>query len=399
MQLWRTRFKPFWLSLALLFVAGVAALGGIALTVLFQELAHSAPPAATLPRAIENVSTAPAAPLSDDEKRAIAIYKKDSPSVVNITSVTVTMDMFMHVYPQEGAGSGVVLTKDGYILTNSHVVANAEKLAVTLMDGRNYKARLIGGTLSKDMALIKIDLKPGESLTPIELGDSASLQVGQDVYAIGNPFGFYGTFTKGIISSVGRSLTTPNGRVLENIIQTDAAINPGNSGGPLIDSSGRLIGINTAIFNPEGQHENVGIGFAIPINTLKSLASQLISTGKIVRPYLGIQIGYPLTPELARVIHAGSDKGLMVTKVVDGSPAAKAGIHAADQILHVGNLEVPVDGDIVVSYDGQAATTAGHFADYVESKHPGNVIHLTIVRNSQTLKVDVTLEANSASEH
>ena len=388
--------RSIWIALSLVIVLAVAVVAGVVVTGLTQNPAESQ--TETTAPALDLASAASEAmPPLPSEQRAIAIYKKASPAVVNITSVTVTMDMFMNAYPQEGAGSGVILNSDGYILTNAHVVANANKLAVTLTDGRTYDAKLVGGTKSKDMALIKINLEPDDKpLTPIQLGDSSNLQVGQTVYAIGNPFGFYSTFTNGIISSTGRSLTTPNGRIMENVIQTDAAINPGNSGGALLDSSGRLIGINTAIFNPSRQGQNVGIGFALPINALKRLANDLISTGKIIRPYLGIQIGYEMSPELAKLVGAPVKTGLVITKVVEGSPAQKAGLQPAETMLRRGNLMIPTGGDIVVSYDGKIANSAEAFVDYIESKRPGETVNVKVIRNGQALTLNLVLAASQA---
>jgi S1-C subfamily serine protease len=327
--------------------------------------------------------------LNAQEKTNIAIYKQASPTVVNISSVVYAMDIFSNVIPEEGMGSGVILTSDGYILTNAHVVADAQKLEVMLLDGKTYKAKLIGGDVSRDVALIKID--PGaQKLPTVTLGDSTHLQVGQMVYAIGNPFGLNSTLTTGVISSLGRTLKAQNGRLMENIIQTDAAINPGNSGGPLLNSAGQLIGINTAIFSPSGS--NAGIGFAIPINSARRIAEDLIHVGHVIRPFLGIEIGLEINPHVAEALHLPVKQGLMVARVIKGGPAEKAGLHGSGRILAVGNREIPIGGDILLSYDGQPATSAERFMNYVETKRPGEVLHLGINRNGQSVTVNVKLE-------
>ncbi len=327
------------------------------------------------------------AQLTPEEKRTVSIYKKASPAVVNITSTTIAMDHFFNVIPQQGVGSGVILTESGYILTNAHVVLDADRLEVMLENGEAYKAKLVGGDISKDIALIKIDAKT--PLPTIELGDSDRLQIGQSVYAIGNPFSLTSTLTTGVISSVGRTLRAENGRLIENVIQTDAAINPGNSGGALLDSDGQLIGINTAIFSPSGAY--AGIGFAIPVNTARRIANDLIQHGKVLHPYLGIQIGLEVTPAIARALDLPVEEGLMITQVVPGGPAHKAGIQGADKELVVGNRRILLGGDIVLEYDGHKAESADHFINYVETKRPGETLHLKLVRDGQTIERSIQL--------
>jgi S1-C subfamily serine protease len=330
-----------------------------------------------------------AAPLTAEEKTNIAIYKHASPTVVNISSVAYTIDAFSNVIPEGGMGSGVILTPDGYILTNAHVVADAQKLEVLLLNGKTYKAKLIGGDISRDVALIKID--PGaQKLPTITLGDSDHLQVGQAVYAIGNPFGLNSTLTTGIISSLGRTLKAQNGRLMENIIQTDAAINPGNSGGALLNSAGQLIGINTAIFSPSGS--NAGIGFAIPVNSAKRIVEDLIATGHVIRPFLGIEIGMEVNPHVAEALSLPVKQGLMIARVMHNGPAEKAGLHGAGKVLAIGNRQIPVGGDILISYDNRPATSAERFMNYVESKRPGDTLHLKINRNGQPLDINILLE-------
>lgn len=327
-------------------------------------------------------------PLLPEEKVNIAIYRNVSPAVVNISSTVLAMDVFANVVPEEGMGSGIILTPNGYILTNAHVVADAQRLEVMLLNGKTYKAKLIGGDVSRDVALIKID--PGNMKLPtIAMGDSSQLQVGQMVYAIGNPFGLNSTLTTGVISSLGRTLKAENGRLMENIIQTDAAINPGNSGGPLLNSAGQLIGINTAIFSPSGS--NAGIGFAIPANSARRIAEDLISYGHVVRPYLGVEIGLEITPASAEALNLPVKQGLMVARVIKGAPAERAGLQSAGKSIIVGNRRLPIGGDIITAYDGHPAESADKFSNYIDSKRPGDTVHLDINRNGKPSTVTVTL--------
>lgn len=326
--------------------------------------------------------------LLPEEKVNISIYQKASPAVVNITSVALTMDVFANIVPEEGTGSGVILTSDGYVLTNAHVVEDAQRLEVTLLNGKSYKARLIGGDVSKDVALLKID--PGAEKLPIlEIGNSDDLQVGQMVYAIGNPFGLNSTLTTGVISSIGRTLKARNGRLIEGVIQTDAAINPGNSGGPLLNSAGQVIGINTAIFSPSGS--SAGIGFAIPSNSARRIAQDLISTGHIVRPYLGIEIGFDINPGIAQALELPVQRGLMVSRVIPNAPAAQAGLQPAKKALVIRNRKIPIGGDIIVAYDGHPAESTDRFMNYVESKRPGDTLTLNVMRDGKPLMIVVKL--------
>jgi putative serine protease PepD len=328
--------------------------------------------------------------LLPDEEHTIALYKSASPAVVNITSVSVSVDIFFNLIPNQGMGSGVILTPDGYILTNSHVVLNADQLEVTTTSGKTYKAKLIGSDPSKDVALIKITPAAGEQLPTIALATSDNLQVGQSVYAIGNPFGLKSTLTTGIISSVGRTLRAPNGRLIENVIQTDAAINPGNSGGALLNSSGQLIGINTAIFSPSGT--SAGIGFAVPASAARRIANDLIQYGRVIRPMLGIQVGLEINPAIAKALKFPTEYGLLVTKIVPGGPADKAGIKGPSQELVIGNRRLLLGGDIILSYDGTKADSADHFINYIESKQPGDTIKIHLIRNGQRQTMDIAVK-------
>ena len=258
--------------------------------------------------------------LDPEEQNNVEIYKKVSPSVVNVTSTQMAFDFFYGPVPQEGAGSGFIIDKEGHILTNYHVVANANRLEVTLANKKKYKAQVIGLDRSHDLAVIQIQ---APSLEPVVLGDSRGLQVGQKVFAIGNPFGiFAGTMTRGIVSSI-RSVQTPDGAFIDEAIQTDAAINPGNSGGPLLNSRGQVIGINTMIASQVGQ--SAGIGFAIPINAAKAVINDLVQYGRVRRPSLGIT-SLPINPELAEEIGLPADNGALIIAVVPGGAAERAGL-------------------------------------------------------------------------
>lgn len=342
-------------------------------------------PASPLPL----IFAAPQRPtLTPEEKNNIAIYQRVSPAVVNISSTVFAMDVFANVVPEQGMGSGIILTSDGYILTNAHVVEDAQKLEVMLLNGKTYKAKLIGGDISRDIALVKIN--PGNLKLPtIEMGDSSQLQVGQIVYAIGNPFGLNSTLTTGVISSLGRTLKAQNGRLMENIIQTDAAINPGNSGGPLLNSSGQMIGVNTAIFSPSGS--NAGIGFTVPANSARRIAEDLISYGHLIRPYLGIEVGMEINPALAEALNLPVKKGLMVARVIKNGPADLAGVEPAGQMIQIGNRQIPTGGDIIEAYDGHAVESADKFINYIETRRPGNILKLRLNRNGKTVNLDVKL--------
>src|SRR5512146_545337 len=244
--------------------------------------------------------------LDPEEQVNVNVYKKAIPSVVNIKSRTVSFNFFYGVVPEEGAGSGFILDKQGHILTNYHVIAGAQKIEVTLHNRKTYRADLIGTDRAHDLAIIQIH---GGDFTPAVLGDSRGLQVGQKVFAIGNPFGLAGTMTRGIVRSI-RSVQEPNGATIDEAIQTDAAVNPGNSGGPLLNSRAEVVGINTLIASPVGQ--SAGIGFAVPINTAKAVMNDLTQFGRVRRPSLGIAAALPIGPELASQLGLASDYGLLV---------------------------------------------------------------------------------------
>lgn len=324
--------------------------------------------------------------LSTDEEMNIRIYDDVSPSVVNITTTTVSYDFFFNPIPESGTGSGSIIDKKGHILTNYHVVENARKLEVTLFDGSKWEAKLVGADPSNDLAVIRIKA-PAERLKPIPFGDSSNLKVGQKAIAIGNPFGLERTLTVGIISSIGRTLRAVNGRLMRGIVQTDAAVNPGNSGGPLLDSSGRMIGINTAIFSPVGA--NIGIGFAIPVNTAKKVVPQLIEKGRVSRPWLGIT-AQDINAEIANLLKLPS-AGILVAKVEKGSPADKAGIRGGKNAVMIGNLKIIIGGDLIIAIDGKPIKNMDQVVEEIEQKDIGQTIELTVLRDKKQRIVRVTL--------
>jgi S1-C subfamily serine protease len=356
------------------------------------------PPPAPTPRIIVVTATPPPIPLAtlqalDVEQQLVtSVYERVSPSVVNVTSRTFTFDFFLNPIPQEGTGSGFVWDRQGHIVTNFHVIERAESIHVTLADGTTAEARVVGVDPPNDLAVLRIDVDP-EKLVPVELGDVEGLRVGQRVIAIGNPFGLERTLTTGVISALGRIIES--GRFFGEVIQTDAAINPGNSGGPLLDSQGRLIGVNTLIFSPAGG--SIGIGFAVPVSTVKRVVPVLIAEGRYRHPWLGIDTA-DITPELAaRFRRAGLplpvDRGVLVEGVFRNSPAHRAGLRGGVQQVRVGNQILRIGGDIIIAINGTPITDTRQLRVYLESQtRVGDTVQLTIVRNGTEQTVSVTLE-------
>lgn len=325
--------------------------------------------------------------LTEDERNTISIYKKAAPGVVNITSTVLERDFFFGLVPREGAGSGAIIDPRGYILTNNHVIKEARRIEVTLYDGSKWRGRLVGTDPDNDLAVIKIDA-PSSRLTVLPLGSSADLQVGQKVLAIGNPFGLGETLTVGVISSLGRSIRSESGAIIEDLIQTDAAINPGNSGGPLLDSEGRIVGINTAIFSPSGG--NIGIGFAIPVDTAKRILPELIEKGYVAHPWLGVTL-FPLTQGLAKALELPFDRGALIIEVLRGGPAEKAGLRGGSKMVQVGNALIPVGGDVVLEVDGRPVGSSEELVREIRKRKPGDKVALKIFRERRSLEVTVIL--------
>jgi len=336
---------------------------------------------------ISLLSAQQAVSMTEDEKNNIAVYEKVADGVVNVTSIAVQMDFFFNAVPAQGTGSGSILDARGHILTNHHVVANAQKLEVTLADESKWPAKLIGSDPDNDLAVIKIEA-PREKLKVVSMGDSKNLRIGQKVLAIGNPFGLQRTLTTGVISSLGRTIRSDAGTLIEDIIQTDAAINPGNSGGPLLNSEGEIIGINTAIISQSGG--SVGIGFAIPVNTAKRLIPDLIAKGYVTYPYIGATI-QSLIPEVADYLKFKVQRGAMIAEVVDGGPADKAGLKGGNKRVQVGNIIIVVGGDVVVKADQLDIKTNDELIRYIKEKKPGESINLQVFRKNKLEEVRVTL--------
>ncbi len=327
-----------------------------------------------------------------EEQNNINVYKRALPAVVNITSRAVAYDFFYGAVPQEGQGSGFIIDKEGHILTNYHVIANARTVEVTLSSRKNYKAQVIGTDPPHDLAVIKIDAKQGE-LTPAVLGDSKGLVVGQKVYAIGNPFGLAGTMTRGIISSL-RPIKGYEGTPIDEAIQTDAAINPGNSGGPLLNSRGEVIGINSQIATG-GADQSAGIGFAIPINVAKAILNDLVTEGRVRRPSLGIR-GIPIGPDLAQQMELPADYGVLITQVIRGGSAERAGLRGGTQQARLGNIPIMIGGDFIVAIDGQEMTDPQDLSGIMNNHRSGDKIVVTIYRGKK--KMDVTVLLSEAGQ-
>ncbi|MGA3222324.1 MAG: trypsin-like peptidase domain-containing protein [Acidobacteriaceae bacterium] len=327
-----------------------------------------------------------------EEANRIAVYKRTLPSVVNVTSSALAFDFFYGVVPQNGQGSGFVLTKDGRIITNYHVIQNAQKVEVTTSDKRNYKAQVILQDRAHDLALLQIDAK---NLTPSVLSQSNDLQVGQNVYAIGNPFGLNGTMTTGIISSI-RSVQEPQGPTIDKALQTDAAINPGNSGGPLLNSRGEVIGMNTLIATG-GAEQSSGVGFAIPIDTIKAVLSDFSKYGRVRRPSLGIA-SLAIGPDLAEQIGLPADYGVLVQKVIPGGAAERAGLHGGTQQAYLGNTPIYLGGDLIVAIDQDRVTNPQDVSEIMDRHQAGDSVTVTFYRGTRKMTVKLTLgEAHSVS--
>lgn len=325
--------------------------------------------------------------VSNDEQINIDVFERVHPAVVNIAATTLTMNFWMQVIPQEGQGSGFIIDERGYILTNNHVVAKAQKLTVTLGDGKKVAASLVGRDLSSDLAIIQI---PKNMVSAVAtLGNSDNVKVGQKAIAIGNPFGLSQTLTTGIISALNREIRGESGDTLAGLIQTDAPINPGNSGGPLLNSNGEVIGINTAIFSLSGGYQ--GIGFAIPINKAKEVATQLITTGRFAQPWLGIS-GLALTEDLARVLNVSATEGVLIVEVVQGSPAERAGLLGGNREAIIGNFRVLIGGDIILSVSGRKMTDMNVLIKEIVRHRVGDTIEMEILRDNRMTILKVLLQ-------
>ena len=372
---------------------------------------NSSQPTPTLPSTSNTaVNTQPTSPpisapiptstvIVPPEQLVVDIYERVSPSVVNITSRVITQSFFGPI-PQEGTGSGFVLDKQGYIVTNNHVVEGASTIEVTFSDDTVVPARVVGTDPNVDLAVIKVEV-PAEKLIPVTLGNSEGLKPGQLAIAIGNPFGLERTVTTGVISAINRSLEAENGRPIWGIIQTDAAVNPGNSGGPLLNSQGQVIGVNTAIIGPGGG--SVGVGFAVPVNTVKRVVPSLIQSGRFAHPWLGVA-GDSITPGLARRfqqggINLGTERGVLITQVLSSGPAGRAGVRGGSREAIVGNRRYLIGGDIITAIEGTPVKSMEELIGYLDVHVAvGQMVELTLMREGQPLNVKVQVGERPADQ-
>jgi S1-C subfamily serine protease len=327
-----------------------------------------------------------------DEQNNVDIYKTNRLATVNITSIVYQRDFFFQVFPQKGIGSGFIINEEGEIVTNNHVVSGSRNVTVTLSDKKQYPATVLGIDRRSDLAILRI--RADRKLPFVRLGNSDTLVVGQKVLAIGNPFGLEGTLTTGIVSSLGRSLQSEDGNPLEGLIQTDAAINPGNSGGPLLDSSGNVIGINTAIYGSQtasGESGSIGIGFAMPINRAKEKLEEYRSTGQISHPVLGVSQILFVQGDLAEELNMPSSGGLLIEGLDQGSPAAAAGLRGPNRMVRAGMYQLGIGGDLIIAIDGKPLDAQDALRRAMNQKRPGETMVLTIYRGNRTMKVTVTL--------
>jgi putative serine protease PepD len=327
---------------------------------------------------------------SDVEGVIASILEDVKDSVVHVTSVKITRDFFFRPIPVEGTGSGFIISKEGYIVTNNHVIANANQLKVTLADGKEYPAQLVGADPMTDTAIIKIDA-PYE-LKPVKMGDSDKVRVGQFAIAIGNPYRLDNTVTLGVISALNRTLETERGYKIEGVIQTDAAINPGNSGGPLLNLKGEVIGVNTAIFTTTGAYQ--GIGFSIPINIVKRISSDLIEKGKVMRPWMGIT-GTTLTEDLANATHSPVKKGVVIIDVVPGGPADRAGVRGTTGQIGTPSFSM---GDIIVEFDGKEIDSMDSLIKAIHEHETGDRVKIRFFRGDAEMEADLTLGERPANQ-
>lgn len=377
------------------FVATASLLIGAILGCSFVAQVQPTPVPTSTPRPVASATPAPmsvatVAPvtLGSEEEQIIDVYARVSPAVVFITSRVLVRDFFMGIMPQEGTGSGFVVDKEGHVITNNHVVEGADRIVVTLDDETSIEAALVGTDPSNDVAVLKIDVPAGK-LHPITLGTSSNLRVGQTAIAIGNPFRLERTLTTGVISSLGRPLDSGGERPIYDVIQTDAAINPGNSGGPLLNTAGEVIGVNTAIVSPSGG--SIGLGFAVPIDTVKRVANSILERGYYPHPWLGIT-GVGITPDLAELLDLSVERGVLVIDVTRGEAAAEAGLRGGQRNVRVGEYIVAVGGDIVTAIDGSPLRDMGDLVQYLETRtEVGQRIELTVVRDGEERIFTVTL--------
>ena len=386
------RWRHWFVSLGLIVALAMSCVGG-------STIGWAASSTGALPRwpmAAEPTATtvAPGEPVTSDlEAQIAATYRRVGPSVVNITSRRLDRDFFLNPMPRDGTGSGFFYDRAGHIVTNYHVVEDAEEVHVALADGRNLPAEVVGSDPSNDLAVLKVDLAT-EEVPVATLGDSTALYVGQFVVAIGNPFGLERTLTLGVVSSLGRVIDSPNERFIGEVIQTDAPINPGNSGGPLLNLQGEVVGVNSAILSPSGT--SAGIGFAVPARTVERVVPALIKDGRYPHPALGVS-PLALTPQRIEVLKAAGmevpvEHGVLIIDVVPGGPAARAGLRGTQREVRHENLIVPVGGDIITAINDHPIETERDLIVYLETRtEVGQTVEVTIIRDGQERTLPATL--------
>lgn len=333
---------------------------------------------------------------TQDELQNISVYEKCNEAVVNINMQVMAVNWFLEPVPQEGgSGSGSIIDKRGYVVTNVHVISDAYKIYISLSDGTQYEGRVVGTDSASDIAVLKFDPPEGVELKTISFGDSDNLKVGQKLIAIGNPFGFERTMTTGIVSGLGRPIQSSTGTIIRNMIQTDTAINPGNSGGPLLDTQGRMIGINTMIYSTSGS--SAGIGFAVPVNTARRVVSDLIQYGTVRRGVIDADY-VQLTSSIASYAKLGISSGLLVSQIKKGSNAEKAGLKAGTEAVRYGNSRnsriIYLGGDVITAMDGISVATLADYYSILESKRPGDKVVVTVYRNRKYQDLTITLAAD-----
>lgn len=328
---------------------------------------------------------------SQDEWQNINVYEKCNEAVVNINTKETAYTWFLEPFVQDGgSGSGSIIDAEGHILTNVHVIQNATKIYVSLHDGSQYEAKIVGYDLDSDLAVLKIDPPKGVILKTIEFGDSKKLKVGQKVIAIGNPFGMERTMTTGIVSGLGRPIQNSNKRIIRDMIQTDSAINPGNSGGPLLDTSGKMIGINTMILSSSGSSS--GVGFAVSSETALRVVSDLLKYGKVNRGVIQASL-YQLDYRIARYAGLDISQGMLVSEVSSGGNAEKAGLKGGTEAAYYGNRKniIYLGGDVITQIDNIKITSLADYYSALEAKRPGDVVKVVVRRNRKDLVLDVKL--------
>jgi S1-C subfamily serine protease len=325
---------------------------------------------------------------SAEEMRTIAIYEKANKSVVHITTLSSSVDMFLEVLPVKGTGSGIIISKNGYILTNAHVVENATKLSISFYDGTTLEASLVGKDRENDLAVLKVEVPQSMTLVPIEFGSAYDLKVGQKIVTIGNPFGYDRTMTSGTVSGLGRPVRTDNNTIINGMIQTDAAINPGNSGGPLLNSMGQMVGIATTIHSTTGTSS--GVGFAIPVDTAIAIIPDLIKYGKVVRGWLDATL-VQLEPNIVNYASLPITNGLLVSQVRSGGKAEKGGLKGGTQKVQYGESIIYLGGDIIVAINGEKIADYADLYSALVNTRPSESVKVEVMRKQERKELKIEL--------